>query len=50
MYVTQMSSRGLVVIPAEIRKNLGLRLGATLKVELKGNNIILEPLSPAKDI
>lgn len=49
MQITQMSSRGQVVIPAGIRKALGLKQGTALKVELEGNSIVLEPLASAKD-
>lgn len=35
----------VVVIPAEIRKKIGLKEGDLLKIQLKDNKIILEPVT-----
>jgi AbrB family looped-hinge helix DNA binding protein len=45
--VSQMSTKGQVVIPARLREELGLAPGTQLTVEREGNAIILRPLTPA---
>ena len=46
--VTTMSSKGQVVIPTEIRKELGLLTGAKLMVLTDGSNLLLKPLQTPK--
>lgn len=44
---TTLSSKGQVVIPAEIRKKLGLPEGAVISCELVDGKIVLDP-EPAR--
>lgn len=44
MGVIRISSKGQLVLPKEIRERLGLKRGRQVKVELVGDNIILEPV------
>ena len=46
--VTTMSSKGQVVIPTDIRKELGLLAGAKLMVVTDGSNLLLKPLQAPK--
>ena len=46
--VTTMSSKGQVVIPTDIRKELGLLTGAKLMVLTDGSNLLLKPLQTPK--
>jgi len=46
MATTTLSSKGQIVIPAEIREELGLERGATFRVELRDGDIILVPEPP----
>ncbi|HHW18907.1 MAG TPA: AbrB/MazE/SpoVT family DNA-binding domain-containing protein [Firmicutes bacterium] len=43
MYKVSLSARGQVVIPADLRKKLGLRPGMSLAVHDSGNKIIFIP-------
>lgn len=43
---TKLSSKGQVVIPEEIRKNLGLRDGDLFVVIGEGDTVILKSISP----
>ena len=43
----QLSSKGQVVIPAEIREQCSLEPGTRMAVEVKDNCIILRPLTDA---
>lgn len=45
--VSQLSTKGQIVIPARLREELGLAPGTQLTVEREGNAIILRPLTPA---
>lgn len=47
MTTTKVSSKGQVVIPAEIRKRLGIRKGQQLIVETQGDAIVLRPATKA---
>lgn len=40
-----MKDRGQVTIPAKLRKDLMLRTGDLLEIEVKGRHIILKPLT-----
>ena len=42
---TRLDKFGRVVIPKEIRDNLGLRPGERLVIEERDNNIILKPIN-----
>ena len=42
--IAQISSRGQVTLPADVRKQLGLKPGATVMVHLEEGRIILEPV------
>ena len=46
--VTTMSSKGQVVIPTDIRKELGLLTGAKLMVVTDGSNLLLKPIQTPK--
>ncbi len=46
--VTTMSSKGQVVIPTGIRKELGLLTGAKLMVLTDGSNLLLKPVQTPK--
>ncbi len=48
--MTNMSSKGQVVIPNEFRKSLGLTTGTPLAVYTDGNTLLLKPVEvPAAD-
>ncbi|MHB1580903.1 AbrB/MazE/SpoVT family DNA-binding domain-containing protein [Acidithiobacillus sp.] len=40
---TQISTRGQITLPADTRKQLGLKPGDTLLIHLEGGRIILDP-------
>ena len=44
---TQMSTKGQVVIPAELREEMGLENGTQLTVERHGDAIVLRPITAA---
>ena len=44
---TQMSTKGQVVIPAELRQQMGLENGTQMAVEQRGDTIILRPITAA---
>ena len=44
MVTAIVTSKGQIVIPAEIRRKHGIKKGATLSVVEKGDQIILQPL------
>jgi AbrB family looped-hinge helix DNA binding protein len=44
---TQMSTKGQVVIPAELRQEMGLESGTQLTVERDGDSIVLRPVTAA---
>ena len=48
MDVTTMSSKGQVVIPTDIRKELGLLTGVKLMVLTDGSNLLLKPIQTPK--
>lgn len=41
---TTLSSKGQVVLPAAVRRRLGLLPGAEMRVNIEANRVILEPL------
>lgn len=41
-YTTTMTSKGQITVPAPIRKKLGLKPGASLSVDLKGNTAVVK--------
>jgi len=43
--ITTVSTKGQLVIPAEIRESLGIEPGTRIAVTLQGTRIILEPVS-----
>jgi AbrB family looped-hinge helix DNA binding protein len=43
--ITTVSTKGQLVIPAEMRESLGIRPGSRIAVRLKGSRIILEAVS-----
>jgi len=43
--ITTVSTKGQLVIPAEMRESLGIRPGSRIAVMLKESQIILEPVS-----
>ena len=42
----QISSKGQVVIPAELREELNLKPGTRLSVQRDGQTLILRPITP----
>ena len=46
--MTTMSSKGQVVIPTDIRKELGLLTGVKLMVLTDGSNLLLKPVQTPK--
>jgi len=45
--VGQISTKGQIVIPAQLREELGLAPGTQFTIECEGDAIILRPLTPA---
>lgn len=43
---TSVSSRGQVVIPSDIRKQMGLEVGTKLMVFSDGINLLMKPIMP----
>lgn len=43
--ITKVSTKGQLVIPAEMRASLGLKPGTRVAVRLEGSRIVLEPVS-----
>jgi len=43
--LTTVSTKGQLVIPAEMRESLGIGPGSRIAVTLQGTRIILEPVS-----
>jgi AbrB family looped-hinge helix DNA binding protein len=46
MATVTLSSKGQIVIPAPLRKKLGLKQRARLRVEVRGGKLVLEPEAP----
>jgi AbrB family looped-hinge helix DNA binding protein len=44
MLKVRLSSKGQIVIPAEVRSQLGLKRGSLLTVRLEGKRVVIEPL------
>jgi AbrB family looped-hinge helix DNA binding protein len=42
---SRVSTKGQVVIPAELRQTLGLRSGTRIALQLEGNAILLQPIT-----
>jgi AbrB family looped-hinge helix DNA binding protein len=42
---SRVSTKGQVVIPAELREKLGLRSGTRIALQLEGNAILLQPIT-----
>ncbi len=48
--ITKVSSKGQVVIPNEIREEMGIDAGTTLMVFTDGDNLLMKPVeSPRQD-
>jgi AbrB family looped-hinge helix DNA binding protein len=43
---TQVSTKGQVVIPAELRQEMGIESGTQVAVERQGDMILLRPITP----
>ena len=43
--ITTVSTKGQLVIPAEMRESLGIEPGSRIALTLQGTRIILEPVS-----
>ena len=43
LYRTVLSSKGQLVIPAELRKQLGMRAGTGVSLEVEGDRIVMVP-------
>ena len=50
MRTVVVSSKYQVVIPKEIRENIGLQVGAKLEIITYGNRIELVPVQPMKKL
>jgi len=46
--VTSVSSKGQVVIPADIRESMGITIGAKLIIFTDGENLLLKPIQAPK--
>jgi len=46
--ITSVSTKGQVIIPAVVRKKLGIHAGSKLMVLTDGANLLMKPLSPPK--
>jgi AbrB family looped-hinge helix DNA binding protein len=44
---TTVSSKGQVVIPAELREKLGIEAGTRIAVRIEKNHLVLEPINEA---
>jgi len=44
---TTITAKGQIVIPASIRRRLGIKEGTRIKIEERDNEIILKPLTRA---
>ena len=44
MALTQITPRGQITLPADIRKALGLGPGAAVEVSIEGNRIVVQPV------
>jgi len=42
--VTSVSSKGQIVIPADIRESMGITIGAKLIIFTDGENLLLKPI------
>lgn len=42
---TTATSKGQIVIPSSIRRRLGIKEGTRIRIEEKGNEIILKPIT-----
>jgi AbrB family looped-hinge helix DNA binding protein len=42
---TTAPAKGQIVIPSSIRRRLGIKEGTRIKIEEKGNEIILKPIT-----
>lgn len=45
MSLVKVSSKGQVVIPADIRKRFGFSKGSVVKIDVEGNKIIMTPMT-----
>jgi AbrB family looped-hinge helix DNA binding protein len=48
--LVKLSSKGQLVIPKNIRENLGLRKGSQLRIRLVNDKIVLEPIDAVSAI
>ena len=46
--ITSVSTKGQVIIPAVVRRELGIHAGSKLMVLTDGTNLLMKPLSPPK--
>ena len=46
----RVSSKGQIVLPADVRRELGIESGRTLLVRRQGREIILTPADDARDL
>jgi len=44
---TSMSSKGQVVIPAELREKIGIDAGTRMAVRIEDDHLVLEPINAA---
>lgn len=44
---TTVSSKGQLVIPAEVRQRLGIKTGTRIAIEIEDTRLILEPITEA---
>jgi len=43
---TQISSKGQLVIPAELREEMKLSIGTKVSIQREGNALVLRPITP----
>lgn len=46
MHKTVVTTKGQVVIPSEIRKKMNIKKGTKVCFELRGNELIIKPITP----
>lgn len=44
--ITRLSSKGQIVIPSNVRENLGISIGTKFMILTDGSNLLLKPMKP----
>ncbi|HSU18016.1 AbrB/MazE/SpoVT family DNA-binding domain-containing protein [Longimicrobium sp.] len=45
MPIAQVSSKSQIVLPAELRRKLGIKPGDQVRIEVRGDEIVITPLT-----